>query len=217
MASCRAQSWSSRTTSGSNQGGLKGSGETLSRRADLVSPDLAANRARQPRPKHSRDNVVRVLNRRGHDWTVERLRRAVHCMVREELAEPDLLVRSPRRAAQDHLMKLVAAIAIADPSLSLRDIAGQLDQMGSGPRAVDANGNRRQAATCWMRRNGSALSTTEHEHAEVRRFAGPVRWERLPVLLDRVTGDRSVGLRILSKTPRMPGAWAASVSCSESR
>lgn len=57
----------------------------------------------------------------------------------------------------------------------------------------------------------------EHEHAEVRRFARPVRWERLPVLLDRVTGDQSVGHRILSKTPRMPGAWAASVSCSESR
>lgn len=39
------QSWSSRTMSGSNQGGLKGSGETLSRRADLVCPDPAANRA----------------------------------------------------------------------------------------------------------------------------------------------------------------------------
>ncbi len=29
---------------------------------------------RQLRPQHSWDNVVRVLNRRGHDWTVERLR-----------------------------------------------------------------------------------------------------------------------------------------------
>ncbi len=27
---------------------------------------------RQLRPHHSWDNVVRVLNRRGHDWTVER-------------------------------------------------------------------------------------------------------------------------------------------------
>ncbi|CUX65098.1 putative DNA-invertase y4cG (fragment) [Agrobacterium genomosp. 5 str. CFBP 6626] len=88
---------------------------------------------RQLRPKHSWDNVVRVLNRRGHDWTVERLRRAVHRMVREKLAEPELLVRSPRRAPEDHLMKLVAAIAIADPGLSLRDIASQLDQMGERP------------------------------------------------------------------------------------
>lgn len=30
-------------------------------------------------------------------------------------------------------MKLVAAIAIADPTLSLRDIDGQLDQMGECP------------------------------------------------------------------------------------
>ncbi|MGV2114232.1 recombinase family protein [Agrobacterium salinitolerans] len=85
---------------------------------------------RQLRPQHSWDNVVRVLNRRGHDWTAERLRRAVHRMVHEKLAEPDLMARSPRRAPEDHLMKLVAAIAIADPGLSLRDIAAQLDQMG---------------------------------------------------------------------------------------
>lgn len=88
---------------------------------------------RQLRPQHSWDNVVQVLNRRGHDWTVERMRRAVHRMVREKLAEPELLARSPRRAPEDHLMKLVAAIAIADPGLSLRDIAAQLDQMGERP------------------------------------------------------------------------------------
>ncbi|MBB2688454.1 UNVERIFIED_ORG: DNA invertase Pin-like site-specific DNA recombinase [Rhizobium etli] len=88
---------------------------------------------RQLRPQHSWDNVVRVLNRRGHDWTVERLRRAVHRMVREKLAEKELLARSPRRAPEDYLMKLVAAIAIADPNLSLRDIAAQLDQMGERP------------------------------------------------------------------------------------
>lgn len=54
-------------------------------------------------------------------------------MVREKPAEPELLARSPRRAPVDHLMKLVAAIAIADPSLSLREIAAQLDQMGERP------------------------------------------------------------------------------------
>ncbi|MGV1760796.1 recombinase family protein [Rhizobium sp. A22-96] len=94
---------------------------------------------RQLRPQHSWDNVVQVLNRRGHDWTVERLRRAVHRMVREKLAEPELLARSPRRAPEDHLMKLVAVIAIADPGLSLRDIAAQLDQMGERP----AHGGRK--------------------------------------------------------------------------
>ena len=88
---------------------------------------------RQLRPQHSWDNVVDILKRRGQDWTVERLRRAVHRMVREKLAEPELLARSPRRAPADRLMKLVAAIKIADPSLSLRDIAGRMDQMGERP------------------------------------------------------------------------------------
>ncbi|MHC2303510.1 recombinase family protein [Rhizobium mongolense] len=88
---------------------------------------------RQLRPQHSWDNVVRILNRKGHDWTVERLRRAIHRMVREKLAEPELLGRSPRRPREDNLMKLVAAIAIADPDLSLRDIAAQLDRMHERP------------------------------------------------------------------------------------
>lgn len=88
---------------------------------------------RQLRPQHSWENVVLVLNRKGLNWTVERLRRAVHRMVREKLAEPELLARSPRRAPEDHLMTLVAAIAIADPGLSLRDIAAQLTKMGERP------------------------------------------------------------------------------------
>lgn len=41
----------------------------------------------QLRSQHNWDNVVRILNRRGHDWTVERLRRAVHRMVRQKLAD----------------------------------------------------------------------------------------------------------------------------------
>jgi hypothetical protein len=60
----------------------------------------------QLRPQHSWDNVVRVLNLRGHEWTVERLRRAVYRLARD---------RSPRRAPEDHPTKLAAALAIADP------------------------------------------------------------------------------------------------------
>lgn len=99
----------------------------------IASAQLWLPTVRQLRPQHSWDNVVRILNRKGHDWTVERLRRAVHRMVREKLAEPELLERSPRRAPQSHLMTLVAGIAIADPGLSLRDIAAQLDQMRERP------------------------------------------------------------------------------------
>jgi DNA invertase Pin-like site-specific DNA recombinase len=64
---------------------------------------------RQLRPQHGWDDVVRILNRRGHDWTVERLRRAVHRMVREKLVEPELIKRSPRRQPEDHLMQLVGS------------------------------------------------------------------------------------------------------------
>ncbi|WP_069062124.1 recombinase family protein [Sinorhizobium sp. RAC02] len=88
---------------------------------------------RQLRPQHSWDDVVLILNRRGHDWTVERLRRAIHRMVRENLVEPELLLRSPRRPPEHRLMQVVARIAIADPDLSLRRIAAQLDQMHERP------------------------------------------------------------------------------------
>ncbi|GAC1045935.1 recombinase family protein [Rhizobium sp. No.120] len=114
---------------------------------------------RQLRPQHSWDNVVRVLNRRGHNWTVERLRRAVHRMVREKLAEAVLLARSPRRPPEDHLMKLVAAIAIADPNLSLREIAAQLDQMGERP----ARGGRK-----WQASSVRALLDEAHRFGLIR-------------------------------------------------
>jgi len=99
----------------------------------LVSVQTWLPTVRKLRPQHSWDDTVRILNNRGHDWTVERLRRAVHRLVLERLAEPELLARTPRRATQDHLMRLVAGIAIADPDLSLRDIAAQLDQMRERP------------------------------------------------------------------------------------
>lgn len=87
----------------------------------------------QLRPTHGWDNVVEVLNRQGQDWTIERLRRAVHRLVRENMADQKLLIRSTRRIPANRLMKLVAAITIADPKLSLRDIAAQLDKLGEKP------------------------------------------------------------------------------------
>jgi DNA invertase Pin-like site-specific DNA recombinase len=81
------------------------------------------------RPQHSWDDVVRVLNHRGQRWTIEKMRRAAHRLVRERMAEPHLIERSPRRPPEDRLMTLVAGIAIADPDRSLREIAAQLEQM----------------------------------------------------------------------------------------
>lgn len=98
---------------------------------------------RRLRPQHSWDDVVRVLNLRGQSWTIEKLRRAVHRLVREKMAEPALLERSPRRPPEDRLMTLVAGIAIADPDLSLRDIAAQLERM----RERTPRGGRQWAAS----------------------------------------------------------------------
>lgn len=98
---------------------------------------------RRLRPQHSWDDVVRVLNNRGQSWTIEKLRRAVHRLVQERMAEAELLRRSPRRPPEDRLMTLVAGIAIADPDLSLRDIAAQLERM----RERTPRGGRQWAAS----------------------------------------------------------------------
>ena len=98
---------------------------------------------RRMRPQHSWDDVVRVLNHRGQSWTIEKLRRAVHRLVREKMAEPELVERSPRRPPEDRLMTLVAGIAMADPQLSLRDIAAQLEKM----RERTPRGGRQWAAS----------------------------------------------------------------------
>lgn len=53
----------------------------------------------------------------------------MHRLVQQRIAEPELIKHSPRRPPEDRLMTLVAGIAIADPELSLRDIAAQLERM----------------------------------------------------------------------------------------
>ncbi len=88
---------------------------------------------RRLRPHHSWDDVVRILNRKGHDWTVERLRRGVHRLVRERMADASLIKRSPKRPPEDRLMTLVAGIAIADPDLTLLEIGQQLERMHERP------------------------------------------------------------------------------------
>ena len=87
----------------------------------------------QLRPQHSWENIVLTLNLRGQNWTVERLRRAIRKLVQEGLAEPKLLTQAKRRIPDDYFIKRAAAIAIADPTLSLRAIAAKLDAMGAKP------------------------------------------------------------------------------------
>ena len=95
----------------------------------IVTAQIWLPTVRRMRPQHSWEDVVRVLNHKGHSWTIERLRRAVHRLVTEKMAEPELIKRSPRRPPEDRLMTLVAGIAIADPDLTLQEIGKQLEAM----------------------------------------------------------------------------------------
>lgn len=81
------------------------------------------------RPDHTWDDIARVLNQRGLSWTPERLRRAVKWLVAEHMAEPGLLRKSPPRLSEDRLMTLVAGIHAANPELSMRSIASQLERL----------------------------------------------------------------------------------------
>jgi len=85
---------------------------------------------RRMRPDRPWGDVVRVLNAgRGSSWTPDRLRRSVRRLVRERLADPDLLQRAPPKTGHHRLPTVVAGIALANPDMSLRDIAAQLKRM----------------------------------------------------------------------------------------
>lgn len=79
---------------------------------------------RRMRPDHTWDDIARMLKQRGHDWTPERLRRAVKWLVAEQLADPILLTKSPPRLPEDRLMTLVAGIHASNP-----EIGAQLEKL----------------------------------------------------------------------------------------
>ncbi len=110
----------------------------------VASMDRWLPTVRRMRPSSPWEDVVRVLNMEsGVRWTVERLRRAVRRAVRERLADPKLLERSPRRPPEDRLMMLVAGIAMANPNMPLRAIGAQLEAM----RERTPRGGRQWAAS----------------------------------------------------------------------
>lgn len=72
-----------------------------------------------------------MLNRRSHDCQSSASVAQFIALVAKALGKrAPGPIPSPR--PEDHLIKLVAAIAIADPGLSLHDIAAR-DQMGERP------------------------------------------------------------------------------------
>lgn len=84
---------------------------------------------RRMRPDHTWDDIARMLQQRGLDWTPERLRRAVKWLVSEHMADASLLKKSPARLPEDRLMTLVAGIHASNPDLTLRQIGLQLEQL----------------------------------------------------------------------------------------
>nr|WP_256440686.1 recombinase family protein [Phyllobacterium sp. 628] len=82
------------------------------------------------RPEHPWEDVVRSLKHQtGQIWNVDRLRRSVRRLVREGLADAHLVTIAPRRMPEDRLMMLITGIANANPDLTLREIASQLEAM----------------------------------------------------------------------------------------
>jgi hypothetical protein len=95
----------------------------------IATSDKWMPTVRPMRPHHPWEDVVHSLEAAGQSWTVDRLRRAVGKMVSQHMADPALLQPASRKGPQHRLMNLVAGISMADPSLSLRDIAAQLERM----------------------------------------------------------------------------------------
>lgn len=82
------------------------------------------------RPDHSWEDIAHVLSAPATKrWTPERLRRAAKRLVAEGLAERDLLRRAPTKRPDDRVLRLVASIALANPDMSLRKVAAQLEAM----------------------------------------------------------------------------------------
>ncbi len=95
----------------------------------LTAVDQWLPTVRRMRPDHTWADIARVLRQRGQDWTPERLLRAVKWLVADHMADAGLLGRAKRKAPQDRLMTLVAGIHVANPQLTLREIAAQLEHL----------------------------------------------------------------------------------------
>ena len=98
---------------------------------------------RRMRPQHSWDDVVRVLNHRGQNWTHREAEASRASAGARENGRTGSAAAFTAATTGRRLMTLVAGIAIADPDLSLRDIAGQLERM----RERTPRGGRQWAAS----------------------------------------------------------------------
>lgn len=90
----------------------------------------------QFRPELTWDQLVRILNQRkiarpngGGAWARDALIRASKRLVRDGLADPKILERSPRRSENEELITLVAALSRSPETRTLEAIAKALTGM----------------------------------------------------------------------------------------
>ena len=87
---------------------------------------------RRLRPDMAWEDVLRIINGPlPHDrrWTQSRLLRAVNAYVRDGFLPETVLGRAGRRAGDDRLPAIVAAIKGADPDITLQAICDRLEAM----------------------------------------------------------------------------------------
>lgn len=82
--------------------------------------------------------VSSYLRARGSDWSADRLRGACDRLVRERLLDPAIMARSKAATHSERIESTIAGILAVNPSLSLREIARLLQDMGEKtPRGGD--------------------------------------------------------------------------------
>jgi DNA invertase Pin-like site-specific DNA recombinase len=112
----------------------------------LATMDAWMPRVREMRPFSSWAQVAKALNLTGspeRPWTAERLSRGVRRLVSEGFADSTLLKPVTRRLQKPDAMLVVAGIKGADPALSLRALAGRLNEM----RILTVRGHREWSAS----------------------------------------------------------------------
>lgn len=98
----------------------------------LATMDAWMPKVRALRPANSWGKVAKALGRLGspdQPWTADRLSRAVRRLVAEGLAERTLIEPAPRKPPKDDLLLVISGIKGANPAISLRAIAGRLEEM----------------------------------------------------------------------------------------
>lgn len=98
----------------------------------IDSMDTFMPTVRELRPAKPWPDVAEAVSRvTGTVWTVERLTRSVRRLVGEGMVDRKVLGKAPRprRRRSEELAVLVQGIALANPGMSLRGIAKQLEAM----------------------------------------------------------------------------------------